>query len=101
MVELNEAHAALHEPAGQQAVVGERFRPWLGAVEIERSLRFGGEINQLRTAGLHAVSHLIGRDAGGDFGVSNVGQVCQVEIADSPDRFTLALMTEPRGTRKI
>ena len=38
VVELNEAHAALGQPAGQQAVGGERAVARLGAVQIERRL---------------------------------------------------------------
>ena len=39
VVELHEPHAALDQPAGQQAVVGERRLARLGAVQVERLLR--------------------------------------------------------------
>ena len=39
VIELDEAHAALGQPAGQQAVRGERAVAALGAVQVETSLR--------------------------------------------------------------
>ena len=35
VIELNEPHAALDQPAGQQAVVGERRLAGLGAVQLQ------------------------------------------------------------------
>ena len=46
--ELHEAHAALDQPAGQQAVVGERRLARLGAVHLEDVLRLAGDVHQLR-----------------------------------------------------
>ncbi len=48
VVELHEPHAALDEPAGEQAVGGERRLARLDAVEVERLGRFLREVHQLR-----------------------------------------------------
>ena len=52
--ELDEPHAALGQPAGHQAVVGERALPLhVGAVHVEDVLRLVREVGQLRHARLH------------------------------------------------
>src|SRR6187455_1027275 len=83
--ELDEADAALRHLAGQQAVAGKAAvdAVLLDAVELERLLRFAGQVGQLGDAGLHAVGHFVLGDAGGDFRVAEglLGQ--GVELADA------------------
>ena len=64
MEELNEAHAAFGQPPRQKAVAGERARlARIGPIEIEGRFRFLREIGQLRHGRLHAIRHLVLRDA--------------------------------------
>ena len=70
VVELHEAHAALDQPAGEQAIVGKRRLARLGAVQLEHVLRFLGRIHQLRRAALHPEGHLEGVDARGDLRIA-------------------------------
>jgi len=69
--ELDEAHAAFGEAAGEEAVggVGAALGD-IGAVEIEDFFGFFGEVGELGDGGLHLVGELGLRDAGGDLGVS-------------------------------
>jgi hypothetical protein len=56
-VELDVADAAFDEAAGEQAVAGvggERGIGVVGAVEVERGLRFAGEVGDFRGRELHA-----------------------------------------------
>ena len=60
MVELDESHAALGQPAGQQAVGGERAgRAAVGAVQLEDGVRLLREIGDVGHARLHAERHLV------------------------------------------
>ncbi len=72
--QLDEAHAALDQPARQQAVVGERRLARLGAVHVQNVFRLAGEIHQLGGAGLHAESHLERVDPRGDFRIAHLGR---------------------------
>ena len=69
VVELDEAHAALGQPAGQQAVGGERAVARLGAVHVEHCRRLVREVHQAGHAGLHLERHLVLADARGDLGI--------------------------------
>ena len=73
VVELDEAHAALDQPAGQQAVVRERRACPARRRTARASLRLSFErsISSGR-AGLHAVGHLVGGDARGDLRVAGL-----------------------------
>ena len=96
--QLHEAHAALDQSPGQQAIVGERRLARLGAVHVENVLRLLGEVHQLRGAGLHAIGHLERVDARGDFGIADHVETLAVELgsmASSESRWTLA--STPRG----
>ena len=73
VIELDEAHAALGQPPGQQAVGGEGAVAALGAVQVEDLLRLVGEVHQVRHAGLHAEGHLVLRDARGDLRIVDDG----------------------------
>ena len=63
VIELDEAHAALDEPAREQAVVGERHLARLGAVHLVDLPRLVRDVGQLRDARLHPVRQLVRRDA--------------------------------------
>ena len=81
MIELDEAHAALGQPPRQQAIGGEGAGlAGVRAVQFEGAVRLLGQIGQLRHGGLHAVSHLILRDAGGDLGIAEVFQLALVQL---------------------
>ena len=45
--DLHEPHAALEQPAGQQAGVGERRLARLGAVHVEDVLRLAADVHHL------------------------------------------------------
>ena len=63
-VELHEPHAALDQPAGQQAVAaGVRGFFLVEAVEAARFFRFVGQVDDLRRGRLHAIGQLVGGDA--------------------------------------
>jgi len=67
--QLDESHAPLNEPAGEQAVRRKGRLAGLDPVEAECFCRFTGKIGQLRHARLHPVGHLILADPRGDFRV--------------------------------
>src|SRR5207253_1569994 len=62
--DLDNADAALDEPARLDGAVGERAGlAHVAAVPIEGALRFAAQIDELRDAGLHAEGHLVLGDA--------------------------------------
>lgn len=69
VVELHEPHAPLHEPAGEQAVAGERRRVGVDPVHLEHIPRLVADVDQLRHRRLHVERHLEGVDAGLDLGI--------------------------------
>ena len=81
VVELHKAHAALHEPARQEAVVGEGALAGLHAVHPLDRLRLPRDVRQLGDARLHAEGHLVGRDAGVDLGIAGIAAVDGVHLA--------------------
>ena len=73
MEELDEPHAALGQPAGQQAVGGEG--PGLadvGAVQVEDRVRLVRQVGQLGDRGLHPVGQLVLGDPRGDLGIADL-----------------------------
>ena len=70
VIKLNEPHAALGQPAGQQAVGRERAVGPLRAVQVEHVLRLVRNIDQLRHAGLHLERQLVLGDPRGDFRIA-------------------------------
>ena len=77
--QLHEPDAPLEQPAGDQAVVRERaLSQGVGAVALERGLRFAREIDQVGHARLHAEGHLVLGDARVDLGIAVVGEVGRV-----------------------
>ena len=99
--ELHEAHAALDQPAGQQAVVGERRLARLGAVHLEHVLRLLRDVHQLRRAGLHAERHLERVDARGDFGIADCVEPHLVQLLDRIERVALQLVVDAARVREI
>jgi hypothetical protein len=75
VVELHETRAALNQSPGQQTIIGVGALARLGALHLQSLSRLLGEIDQLRTAGLHPVRHLIGGDARGNFRIARLGQL--------------------------
>jgi hypothetical protein len=63
--------------------------PGWGAVQVERLLVLAGQVDELRGAGLHAVGHLVGGDAGGDLRVAGVGQSDGVEVLEDVEGLPL------------
>ncbi len=83
VIELDEAHAALGQPAGQQAVRGVAAGLLhVRAVQVEDRLRLAREVGQLGDRRLHPVGQLVLGDAGDDLGVAGLGVVQVVERGD-------------------
>ena len=79
--ELDEADAALEQPAGHEAVggVAAGFVDF-GAVAVDDVLRFAAEVRQFGHRGLHAECHFVGGDAGERFGVAGFGGAEMVQF---------------------
>ena len=69
MIELDEAHAALGQPARQQAVRSEGAIAGLRRRRRRAPLRFLAHVHQVGHARLHPERHLVLRDAGLDLGI--------------------------------
>ena len=73
MEDLHEAHAALGQPAGQQAAGREGAGlVHVRAVHVEDRFRLLRDVDQVRHAGLHAEGHLVLGDAGLRFGIAEL-----------------------------
>jgi len=83
VVELDEANAALGQPAGEQAVGRERPVPRHAAVEREGPRVLAPQVEQVGHASLQTERQLVLRDAGGELGV---GSVCAVQAVEGVDR---------------
>ena len=98
VVELDEAHAALGQPAGEQAVGGEG-----AGLAAPRGRRGRGRssgssrIGDLGHARLHAVGHLVLGDAGVDLGVAEVVVVDRVSSAKRSSIFRRLARSMPSG----
>src|SRR4051812_7049843 len=102
MVELNESHVALSQPACEQAASGKGaglFRVW--PIKIENALRFVGRGHQLRDGGLHPVGHLVLFDTCGDFGIVHDLQVSLVYSANAIEDSSTDGRAHPGRIRKI
>ena len=87
MEELNEADIALGKPAREQTI--RRERAWLARVRsvlLKYTRRFFGKIRQFRNLALHAIRHLILRDASGDFRVAELFEAELVDLAQVLDK---------------
>ena len=85
VVDRHEPHAALDEPAGEEAGPGKARLGRRAAVEGERLRRLLGEIHQLRRRGLEAVGHLVAGDPGGDLRIAVGSQTRAVEGPDNAE----------------
>ena len=69
---MDEAHAALDQSRrASKTIIRKGTFARLGPIHFERFLGFLGKVHQLGRAGLHAVSHLEGVDARGNFRVAH------------------------------
>jgi hypothetical protein len=101
VIKLDESHAALDQPPGQQAVILVRRLPRLGSVGFQSLLRLFREIDQLRSAGLHPVDHLVRGDSGGDLRVAGFVEPQPVQVADRLDCIELAVRGDPRRAAEL
>ncbi len=94
VVKLDETHATLSQPTGEQAVAGVAAVAAFGAVHVENLLWLVGDIHQLRHARLHAKRHFVLGDACLDFRVAKLF-VCQpVESLHGVDDVALLLSVD-------
>ena len=85
MIDRHEPHAALDEPAGEEAGPGEARLGWRAAVEGERLRSLLGEIHQFRGRCLEAVGHLVAGDPSGDLWIAVGSQTRAVEGPDDAE----------------
>src|SRR4030095_13310455 len=83
---LHEAHTALNQPPREQAIVGERNLPWLGAIHFVDGGVLSGNVRELRNAGLHPVGHFVGSDPGRDLGITHLPELNLIEVAQRVKR---------------
>ncbi len=102
MKELYERHAALRQPAGDQAIVGKTaFSHGIFAVEIEYVLGFVLQIDQFGHAGLHAVSHLVLGDPGIDLRVTRFRFLGLVDLGYSIEHGTAHVLRNAFGVGQV
>ena len=89
VIELDESHAPLGEPPGEQAVGGERAVAPFRAVEVKRAGRFVGEIDEVGHAGLHLECELILGQPRRDLRVAHHRPAKRVEPGDGVDHIPL------------
>ena len=77
--ELDETYVSFGESSSEEAVrcVGARFFD-IGTVHVQHVLRFIGDIEEFRHAGLHAEGHFVLADSGLDFWVDELGVMLSV-----------------------
>ena len=90
VIQLDEADAAFDESTGEEAVATEGWFIFFDAVKGESRSALSLKIDQFRGAGLHAGRHLVGGDAGVDFGVTGFDGTLKVQIANGVDGLALA-----------
>ena len=78
--ELDVAHAALDQPAGQQAVVGERRRPRLRSVLVQDRFGLLADVHHVGNGHLHAEGQLVLADPRQRLGVAELGELVLVEL---------------------
>ena len=94
VVELDEAHPALHQAPGQEAGAAERGGDVVvEPVEAQRGRRLGGEVDGLRRGGLHPVGELVVADPRLEVGL--VGKGGRGARVGPGEEFELGLL--PRG----
>ena len=102
MEELDEAHAALGQPAGQQAVGGEGAGlARVGAVQGEGVRGLAREVGQLGHRGLHPVGQLVLGDPRGDLGVAELVVPDLVEPGQVVEHPPPGVGVEPGGIGQV
>jgi len=92
MHELDKACSAFDETAREKTVASKGAGLVdTGAVLFERGFAFSGNVGELGHAGLHTVSHLVLRDARGNFGVADFGEFAFVELGNAVEHVTTEL----------
>ena len=101
-VELDEPHVALGQAARQQAVGGEAAGLVdVGAVHLERGGALGAEVGEFRHRHLHAVRHLVLRDAGARLGVQALGELLLVEAGHQVEHAAPVLAGDAVGIAQV
>ncbi len=95
VVELHEAHAPLHEPPRQQAVVAERPLARLDAVHLLDRFRLLRHVGQVGDARLHPEGQLVGSDARVDLRIAGHGAVGRVHLAEHVEGLAAVLGPHP------
>ena len=94
-VDLHESHAALDQPAGQQAARAEvAGLVAVEAVQVARRLRFLAQIDGFRRVGLHLVRQLVGGDARGQ--VVLIGPRGMMPVVHAGERVEHVALERPR-----
>ena len=101
VVKLDETHAALGEPAREQAVGGKRAVARGATVELEGARIFAAQVRELRHARLHLERQLVLRDARRDLGVMHEGVVLAVERDDRVDVGALLRARDATGVVQV
>ena len=102
-IELDEAHAALHEAAGQQALAAEIVGEGLSdAVQLLGGVGLLGEIDGFGGGALHPERQLVGRDARLKFrAVRMRGEVLLIQLGDQVERIPLRLGGDAFGRCQV
>ena len=102
-VELDEAHAFLEKPPGD-----ETFATEIGGEFVVESVGFAGgcafvvEIHHLGSGGLHAVGEFVGLDACGEFALARSGgQVGLVEFLEKVESMALRTVADAAWGREV
>ena len=90
VIELDEAHAALRQPAREQAVRGEGAVARLATVGVEDVLRLLRDVHQIRRTRLHPEGELVLRQPRRDLRIVDDLVAEPVEPAHGVDDGTLA-----------
>ena len=90
-VDLDETHAALHQPPGQQTLAAEvRRARVVDTVQCQRVPGLPGEVHRLGSVLLHLEGQLVASDAGGQLAVVAAGrQVFLVLLAQPVEQVSL------------
>ena len=95
VVELDETRSTLEKPPCEQAVPRERGGGRIHPVEIQSGLRLRGEIDRVRSAGLHAMGELVGAHPLGDGRCAHLLAGQPVERLDELDGVGLSRVRDP------
>ena len=101
--QLDEADSALDQTARHQELLAERLGGCVvQAVEFTRGVGFFGNIHCFRSAALHAIGELIGRDASGQLGAAGVERgVLFVELGQMIEACALTFGSDSGGRTQI